>query len=389
LFKQNSASLKIQFITRNIPTPNKSNNNVILKIALLLQRYNKVNVAFPKESVPFGFHFSSKYKYLYKLKDYTLSDVKISVFNYIRLPFKGIAFLFLGLFSAKKIAEAEMDVIHGHFIFPDGLIAKKLAKIKKTPFVVSVRQSDWFLLQKVSKQSHTYKTAKSCLEAADCIHVHNGYMASLLTAEFNVQSRVIPHGVDQSILDRSFEKITGQVVISSVAALITLKNIDWVIKSVLNYDGDKDILLKVIGDGEQMSTLVDLSSNSPRIRFFGQLSYEDVISHMESSHIFALPSCRETFGLVYLEAAATSNAIVAFNKYSINGVFEEGECLFSADFTSFQQLVHHLIDNPQLTASMGEKARKRAKELVWSKVINRYEEMYLQTALDYKEANQV
>ena len=55
-------------------------------------------------------------------------------------------------------------------------------------------------------------------------------MASLLTAEFNVQSRVIPHGVDQSILDRSFEKITGQVVISSVAALITLKNIDWVIR---------------------------------------------------------------------------------------------------------------------------------------------------------------
>ena len=97
--------------------------------------------------------------------------------------------------------------------------------------------------KKVSKQSHTYKTAKSCLEAADCIHVHNGYMANLLATEFNVQSKVIPHGVDQSILDRSFEKTTGQVVISCVAALISLKNIDWVVKSIFNYNGDKDILL--------------------------------------------------------------------------------------------------------------------------------------------------
>lgn len=140
--------MKIQFITRNIPIPNKSNNNVILKIASLLQKNNEVKVAFPKESIPFGFHFSSKYKDLYKLKDYTLYGFRIYVFKYIRLPFKGIAFLFSGLFSAKKIAKAEIDIIHGHFIFPDGLIAKKLAKIKKTPFIISVRQSDWAVFQK-------------------------------------------------------------------------------------------------------------------------------------------------------------------------------------------------------------------------------------------------
>ena len=144
--------MNIQFIARNIPTPNKRNNDVIIKIASFLNKKHNVFIMMPKEFVPFGVHLFSKYKHLFKLKDYSLGDFRISVRSYIRLPLRNVAFLLLKPVKLNR----EVDVMHAHYIFPDGLIAKELARTKGIPFVVSVRQSDWFLLQKVNKSSNTY-----------------------------------------------------------------------------------------------------------------------------------------------------------------------------------------------------------------------------------------
>jgi len=64
------------------------------------------------------------------------------------------------------------------------------------------------------------------------------------------------------------------------------------------------------------------------------------------SDIFALPSYKETFGLVYLEAAAARNAIIGFKGEGVWGLFEvDKEMLFCGDFEEFQEQLKLLIKN--------------------------------------------
>ncbi len=368
--------LKIHFIARNIPSPNKHNNDVIIKIANFLSERNSLKINFPREAIPLGFQFITKYKHLYNLKNYTLKGFEINVLRYIRLPIKSIAFIFLNWFNTKSLREKEIDLFHGHFIFPDGLIAMKLSRYLNLPFIVSVRKSDWLLLKKVNVRSHTYRAAQKCLNAAHGIHVHNGFMADLLDKEFGVSSWIIPHGVDESVLNLTMNKSESQVVITCVAGFIAEKNIDWVIRSIKNYKGSQAVTLKIIGGGDLEIELKRQAKDCKQIQFLGQLDHTEVLKQMSASHIFALPSCKETFGLVYLEAAATSNALIAFNEYSINGVFSKEECVFVSDYTSFQSNIHYLIDNPKITAKIGEMAKIKAGSLTWYKIIREYEVMY-------------
>jgi glycosyltransferase involved in cell wall biosynthesis len=90
-----------------------------------------------------------------------------------------------------------------------------------------------------------------------------------------------------------------------------------------------------------------------------------------------MPSTKETFGLVYLEAASTHNAIIAYHKYSINGVFEsEKEALFCKGYINFINQLHRLIDDPVEVKKLADSAMEKVQKMSWGSIIQEYNQLY-------------
>ena len=149
------------------------------------------------------------------------------------------------------------------------------------------------------------------------------------------------------------------------------------IQTEMEYKGNKQVKLQVIGDVCNRQDIMQLSKKNANINLLGKIPREEVLKQMRKSDIFALPSSKETFGLEYLEAAATNNAIIAFKGEGVWGVFEENEeMLFCESYTDFKQFLCDIIDDEEKQNALQENAYNKALSMEWSKIIERYNNLY-------------
>jgi len=370
---------RILYIARNIPSPNQNENNVILNIAKKLSSEFEIDILYPKEIVPWGLHFYKKYKPLYNLQPWEWNGKTIQILKYVRLPNNANAFLFGSKYSnIEKIKFDDYDFIHGHFIFPDGIFTLELAIKWSLPYFITIRESDLDLLRKVSKTSSTWNWATKILKGATKIHVLNNASTNFTKEHFNLDTVLIPHGIGSSnIQENNHDNNSSEIKISVIGAANPGKQIDWVVKAVMEYQGAKKTQLNVIGDGPQLNELKGMANQVPSINFLGKIPHADVFKYLTASDIFALPSRKESFGLVYLEAAATGNAIIGYKNTGIYGVLEEGkEIIYIDNYVDFKNALFNLIENGEQRKVMQKNAKDKAKELTWDKVIERYSKLY-------------
>jgi glycosyltransferase involved in cell wall biosynthesis len=112
--------------------------------------------------------------------------------------------------------------------------------------------------------------------------------------------------------------------------------------------------------------------------------YTDVPErYMAAVDVFCLPSYREGFGLVIIEAASTGIPSIGTRIYGITDAIEEGTTGLLYEPANVDELVVRMtqfIENPDLKNKMGERARKRAirdfsKEIVVSGMLEYYESL--------------
>lgn len=164
----------------------------------------------------------------------------------------------------------------------------------------------------------------------------------------------------------------------SVGELIPQKHLDWVIEAVKNYKGSKNITLKIAGEGPMRAELEAMAKDDANIHILGKIPHDKVGKLLEESQIFALPSVNETFGLVYIEATAHQNAVIATRGTGIWGVFDDNkEMLYCDSQESFTLMLYQLIDNDEFRNEMARKAyEKTAQYYTWDEIISRYSEIY-------------
>jgi len=91
---------------------------------------------------------------------------------------------------------------------------------------------------------------------------------------------------------------------------------------------------------------------------------EDLVGILCATDIFVLPSLREGFGLVIAEAMATEKPVVAAKSTAIPEVVSDGKTgilVPCEDSNSIAEAVLFLLNNPQISESMGKKGRKRVE----------------------------
>ena len=372
--------MRVLYIASNIPLPKLKSNRIVLTIAEKMSQLCEISVIFPAPIVFPPFSFMKKYKPLTNLKTWTDGVFAIKPVRYLRLPGKKLSFLFMDLIRPERYINKNTlpDLCHAHFIMPDGYIACKVKEKYDVPYVVSVRAGDIRHLKTLGCKSSVYKKFIKVLKNADKIVVHNRPQQEFV-AQLGFDSVIIPHGIESSVLNNSVRKPDSPIIISVVAELIRRKNIDWVIRAVKEYTGKQPVQLMIAGDGVCRDELQQLAGNASNIHFLGKINHAEVMNLLEKSHVFALPSVNETFGLAYLEAAAKRNAVICHRDEGVDGLFENGtEMMFCNGYDAFRTILNRLIDNPEEIKMLANNGYAKVKNYTWELIQAKYVEIYRQ-----------
>lgn len=145
----------------------------------------------------------------------------------------------------------------------------------------------------------------------------------------------------------------------------------------------KDVSLVMVGAEEDVSFAdVQEICGAYRDRLRSVSFTPDPQRYMAAADIFCLPSYREGFGQVIIEAAACGVPVVASRIYGVTDAVEDGKTgsLFPAgDVAALGRNLLILIDDVALRQKMGEAARVRAltlfsSEMITADLVERYEE---------------
>lgn len=123
--------------------------------------------------------------------------------------------------------------------------------------------------------------------------------------------------------------LTRLLTVSRLDLTERAKGVDWVIRALpVVAQTVPDVSYAIVGDGDDVSRLRSLASArgvAGRIDFKGVLDQDELISEYKACDVFVLPSAKEGFGLVFLEAMAFAKPVVARAAKAAPEVVEDGE----------------------------------------------------------------
>ena len=278
-----------------------------------------------------------------RLKKFTLNYKRyeeFDLFKILALPF-GIFnctfsfFYSIYLFLKLKKNKTEFDIIHGHKLTIDGVIAYFLSKIAGKPFMISVRADTdiKFIKNKplsrllfstiLNKASHVFWVSAWSKSYINAALGNNNNRSSLLP---NIVGAVPDTHSDIEISNRFL--FVGRLESAGKKGLLDLFN---VIK--LN----ESIELDVIGKSSETTKrsldekCIELGI-SHRVHFKGIVPKEKLQLLYSSYCALLMPSLNETFGMVYVEALMSKLPILCCSKSGIDGYLTNKEYIQLVSF---------------------------------------------------------
>ena len=161
--------------------------------------------------------------------------------------------------------------------------------------------------------------------------------------------------------------------ITIVGEMIQRKNHEWLIDYMIERKDNKDIRLTLIGGGILFDRLKAKAADDKRIVFTGKMPRGEVVEHLRRSDIFVMPSYNESFGLVYLEAAATYNAIICMANEGIYGVVRS---LFVRNKRDMFVRLDRLVRDRKMIKTLARYAYEDVMALTWENISKKYHNLY-------------
>lgn len=190
---------------------------------------------------------------------------------------------------------------------------------------------------------------------------------------------VIPNSIDP---DDYYESKEDNFILSA-GRLVEHKGIQYLIKA---FSKMKEYIaedLVIIGSGPYEKTLRELvvSQNiENRVKFVSFLPNSKYREFLSKCKVFAFPSLFEAFGVVVIEAMASSKPVIASNIIGPKDIITHGQDGFlfeSGDVDGLKQYLELCLGNTRLRRNIGKAARKTVEErYTFDRTANQYLELY-------------
>lgn len=283
-------------------------------------------------------------------------------------------------FVKRLLRERSFDVVHSHFILPDGLLAWRVHRLAGLPYVITAHGSDV-----PGYNPHRLKVAHRLVQPAWRMVVRNASRIVCPSAVFEQlvvshdlgarKTLVIPNGLEVG----EYSPRGDEPRVLVVTRMLERKGVQYLLQAL--HDTPIEPEVNIVGDGP---FLPELRRQAEELRstahFRGWIDNRspELKDLYERSSIFVFPSEAENFPVVLLEAMAAGLAIITTEGTGCAEVVGDAGLLIPAkNPQAITRAIRQLIDDPDLRRRLGVAARRRIEEnFTWRAVTNRYLEEY-------------
>jgi glycosyltransferase involved in cell wall biosynthesis len=296
-------------------------------------------------------------------------------------PHEMMSYLCTALPITMKMArENSYDLIHAHFIFPDGILAHFVSKFTGIPYLITSHGSDvpgynpdrFILLHRIFKP--LWKRVVRSASRIVCITHFLEKLVKQAMPEANTV--IIPNGFFPGRF-RTGKPKRDRILI--VSRMFKRKGIQHFLKAVQGLSLEYEI--HIAGDGPYLVELKQQAASlTTPVMFHGFLKNDSkqFSDLMETSKIFVFPSESENFPIVLLEAMDAGMGIITTKGTGCEEVVGNTALLAAPrDVEGLRNALVRYMEDPLLLAQFGEKARRRLDErFSWPTIAKRYINIY-------------
>lgn len=321
-----------------------------------------------------------------------LANLKKAKWIYVLVPF---LLFFQLLHSIRLIKKYDIDIIHAHWIFPQGFIGvlvRFLTK-KSVKIVVTSHGGDLFGL----RGAFFKWTQKNVLSSVDRITVVSQYMKDHIAQHFKRQIaqeyvNVISMGVElNNVFVPNTERVMARNSLIFVGRLVPKKGLHVLLHALYHLKSEGHIYsLQIIGDGPERNRLeaqcADLDISS-QVEFLGAKVKSQLPDYLQRSECAVFPFVidangdQEGLGLVVVEAIGCGCTVVVSNLGAIADVIpDDCICHVKAESGNYESLADAIktasksaYSNSKQCADFREKIKNKFD---WDVIAEHYTELF-------------
>lgn len=267
----------------------------------------------------------------------------------------------------RLFSDFQPRVIHAHTLGFDSQIGAWLKKRLHCPLVVTTHGSD----AAIPLEQGRTDAVRSWCDQADTVVCVSGALANKLRAcgtETPIQ--VVLNGYQPRHLASGGEREHLSWI--QVGHLQHQKRFSVTIRAFADfYSRHPGARLTIIGQGPERPALEELCRQlgvADGVRFLGQIPNEDVLAEMAKARFYVMPSVREGFGIVYLEAMASGCITIGTQGEGIADLIESGVNGFLVppdDPETIVRVIERCLADPALRETVACRGRDDARSLTW------------------------
>ena len=284
------------------------------------------------------------------------------------------------LHFSKILSDFRPNVIHAHTLGTDSALGVWLKKKLHCPLIVTTHGSDTSVRV---EQGRAAELKPLCDGADHIVAVSSALAGKLKTCGTKTPITVILNGFRVQAHSTPSSEDRAPCSIVQVAHLIKQKHFDTTLHAFAQLKMKyPTACFTIIGQGGERGLLESLAEDlgvRGSVRFMGQMPNEVVMSEMAKAQFFCMPSVREGFGIVYLEAMASGCITIGTEGEGIADLIENGKNGFLVppeDPKAIVRAISWCIEHPNDVAAIAEQGIQDARELTWKKNAETYIKLF-------------
>lgn len=322
------------------------------------------------------------------------ADVRLRPLSYLLLPF-----FLLGAFIAlmRVTSTQKSQVIHAHWVIPNGLVAGWVASIRGIPLIISLHGSDIY----VAKQNLIFRMVAGWVfrRSSGVTACSQELRRTAINLGAPKETDLLAWGADPDLFRPESQQATIQshcseehtrIKLVALGRLVHKKGFSILLAALPGIIRQYPRLhLTLGGDGPLKSELMQQAESlgvSDYVTFAGQIPWDQVPELLATSDIFILPSIHDAFGnvdglpTVLPEAMACGTAVIASDIGGVELIIHHGYnglLVPPGDEKILAESLGLLLEDENLRNNLGKAARQSVElKFNWDEVAKHFTRMF-------------